>query len=629
MSVMSDGELQLTESNHASLAQSVAGRLPAALDKAFDAAAIVPDVRVSDDVVTRRSVVRIRHEGDGARMETILTMTDFSRSAENAVERAASLAARFAAPMQLVYDEDHAGRERLSERLSRLAMRALQLECRWDIEVTRSAGAGGVVQGLQVVDRRRALSPDPAGDWPGLASRLGRLAAPMLVVRRASSQPYRTVLLPYGSRAEAERLQATAARWFEGSHWEWFQLAPDATAHEWPPPAGPAAPAAATRHSDYLSSRRTRRRFMRGAADPVALIVNQAQCSAADLVIVTAPSCGAGRRLLRRTFQERLARQLGCDLLVLPTHEAAAPRALADSAPRAGAAGQDETGADTVPVLLAWTDLSPGAEAMLEKAGGLAQAQGMRLRLGYCRATDAPFDAPLARLRQRARHLQRLYQIPVDVVEQEVRTLEALCHHLRHCALTCVAQASTYGDVDLLQKLLQLRAVPVLVCRSGGDVPYDRILVPVALAPRSAELVRWTRLGGPRAQIELLHVCEFPGAAIDARGSTAPLALDYYLALAAFEAQRRMQALLPAAWVQRSSQHLAHGDVLTQIAARQAQGGHALVIVGATRWPAWLEFFRPSLARRLCRMLATDVLVVPQAAPSWRTSWRNVPGSAP
>lgn len=561
-------------------------------------------------------------------METILTMTDFSRSAENAVERAASLAARFAAPLQLVYDEDPAGRERLPERLLRLAMRGLQLERRWDIAVTRPANVGPVVQGLQVVDRRRALSPDPSGHWPGLATRLGRLTAPMLVVRRASSQPYRTVLLPYGSRAEVERLQATAARWFEGSHWEWFQFAPDASVHEWPPPAA-AAPAAVVRHSDYLSSRRNRRHFMSGAADPVALIVNQAQCSAADLVIVTAPSCSPAGRLLRRTFQERLARQLGCDLLVLPTHETAVPRATADCATRAEAAGQDETHADTVPVLLAWTDLSPGAEAMLEKAGGLAQAQGMRLRLAYCRATDVPFDVPLARLRQRARHLRRLFQMPVEVVDQEVRTLDALRHQLQHCTLSCVAQTSTSGDVDLVQTLLQLRLVPVLVFKAGGELPYERILVPVALAAHSAELVRWTRVGGPQAQIELLYVSESPGAAIDTRGSTAPLALDYYLTRARFEAQRRMHALLPAAWGQRSSLVLAHGDAMAQIAARQAQCGHALVIVGVTRRPAWLEFFRPSLARSLCRVLTSDVLVVPQAAPSWRTSWGRFQGSAP
>ena len=561
-------------------------------------------------------------------METILTMTDFSRSAENAVERAASLAARFSAPLQLVYDEDQAGRERLSERLLRLTMRALQLERRWDIAVTRPAGAGRIVQGLQVVDRQRALSTDPGSDWPGLTTRLGRLTAPMLVVRRASSQPYRSVLLPYGSRAEVERLQATAARWFEGSHWEWFQFAPDATAHEWPPPAL-AAPAAAVRHSDYLSSRRNRHRFMRGVADPVALIANQAQCSAADLVIVIAPSCGPGRRLLRRTFQERLAQQLGCDLLVLPAHEAAAPRAQTDSRPWADAAGRDETPADTVPVLLAWTDLSPGAEAMLEKAGGLAQAQGMRLRLAYCRATDVPFDVPLARLRQRARHLRRLFQMPVEVVEQEVRTLESLRHQLQHCAMTCVAQAPASSDIDLAQKLLQLRLVPVLVFGSGHGLPYERILVPVALAAHSAELVRWTRMGGPQAQIELLHVCESPGAVIDTRGSKAPLALDYYLARARFEGQRRLLALLPASWAPRSSQVLAHGDVLTQIAARQAQAGHALVIVGATRRPAWLAFFRPSLALGLCRVLTSDVLVVPQAAPSWRTSWGRFQGSAP
>lgn len=66
MSIMPDGELQLTESNHASLVQSFAGRLPAALDEAFHAADIVPDAQVPEDVVTLHSVVRIRHESDGA-----------------------------------------------------------------------------------------------------------------------------------------------------------------------------------------------------------------------------------------------------------------------------------------------------------------------------------------------------------------------------------------------------------------------------------------------------------------------------------------------------------------------------------------------------------------------------------
>ena len=66
MSIMPDGELQLTESNHASLVQSFSGRLPAALDEAFDAADIVPDAQVTDDVVTLHSVVQVRHETDGS-----------------------------------------------------------------------------------------------------------------------------------------------------------------------------------------------------------------------------------------------------------------------------------------------------------------------------------------------------------------------------------------------------------------------------------------------------------------------------------------------------------------------------------------------------------------------------------
>jgi nucleotide-binding universal stress UspA family protein len=479
-----------------------------------------------------------------------------------------------------------------------------------------------------VVDRQRALRPDAGGDWPGVATRLGRAAAPLLVVRRASSQPYRTVLLPYVSRSDAERLQAVAARWFDGSHWEWFQLAPRAAAHEWPPPVIASAPGGEVRHSDYLSSRRNRRSFMRGVADPVEQIVNQAQYSETDLVIVTAPRAGVGRRLLRRTFQERLARRLGCDLLVLPAEEAGASPLHVASAQSLDAGRQKEPGTDTLPVLLAWTDLSPRAEALLEKAGSLAAAQGLRLRLGYCRTTDVPFDAPLARLKQRARHLRRLFERPVEVIEQEIRTLEELRHQLQQCTLSCVAQASTPGHVDVLHKLLQLRIVPVLVFKTAGDVPYDRILVPVSLMPDSAELVRWAQLGGPQAQVELLHVCESPGAAFDARASTAPLVLDYYLARARQEVQRRMHALLPAGWAQRSGKVLAYGDVGTQIATRQRQGGHALVIVGATRRPAWLEFFRPSLARRLCRVLLADVLVVPQPAPSWREWWRHSQGSA-
>lgn len=271
------------------------------------------------------------------------------------------------------------------------------------------------------------------------------------------------------------------------------------------------------------------------------------------------------------------------------------------------------------PLVLVLTSLGAEAGGYLERAAALAQAQGARLRLAYCPDPGARLGHPLPRLKQRARYLGRLLGRPVETLDVELQTPEALRQRLDDCTLVCMAKPARgrrSGQQRWLRCLLDWRLRPLLLVGPGGQRPYAKLLLPLSLGPGSPGLLHWAETLAPQAALELLHVTQWPEQAAGRRPSAAPSVLDEMLHQAWSSLRRRLRSVSATLDEDptRLRCSLAQGSVCGAIHKLQMRHGHDLVVVGIRARKPWLSWLWPDLASRLARCLDCDLLVIPQNA---------------
>lgn len=267
---------------------------------------------------------------------------------------------------------------------------------------------------------------------------------------------------------------------------------------------------------------------------------------------------------------------------------------------------------------------SPGAQesGYLEKVAALAEFSGARLRLADCSNRAPDFERPLARLKQRARHLGRMLGWPVETVDVEIRTAQELRRQVEDCALVCIARSARtwrpgLRERDLLHALVALRTRPVLAMGDGklrGHGGYVSALAPVSLGPHSRELLDWARRMAPSAPLEVLHVTEVQEHAGGLRASAPPSVLERMQRRSWIALRQRLRMLAAGLGDEEAgvTQTLVHGVVPDAIGRRHVGGRHDLVVVGIGPRRRWLPFPWPTLAQYLARWLSGDVLVIPQ-----------------
>lgn len=257
--------------------------------------------------------------------------------------------------------------------------------------------------------------------------------------------------------------------------------------------------------------------------------------------------------------------------------------------------------------LLALTTLDGQSNRFLEKAAALAVTLGARLRLAYCSDDIAPFDAPLARLEQRTRHLARLFDVPVDMVHEDIRSLDTLRACLAQCTLVAVSHPMPSAGAkpparELLGRLIRLRSVPVLVIRPETHGFYRKVLVPVSLGSDPAAGVRWAMALARHATIDLFHAADPASLPMGER----------------IDAYRRMGNLTrglddpPRKFVYT----VGRGPVETAIVQEQRDKQQDLVVLGDPPQSLWSRLWRPPLAARLIGGLSSDVLFIPRTRAS-------------
>lgn len=270
-------------------------------------------------------------------------------------------------------------------------------------------------------------------------------------------------------------------------------------------------------------------------------------------------------------------------------------------------------------VLLAITSLDAEAKSYLEKVAVLAKASGARLRLAYCSKQASAVEHPMARLKQRARHLGRLLNRPVETVDVEIQTLAELRRQLEGCAVACIGKPKRDGRLkswgrDVLGALIDLRIRPVLAVEPGNAVPYASTLAAVALGPNSPQLLRWARAMAPDSTVELLHVTEFPESLARMDLSQPKSVLDQALQTSRAALQHRLRELSDELGDGSADLtcSLVSGELTEVIDRRQRSEAHDLVVVGISSRKPWLPLLRPVLAQQLVGRLSGDLLVVPQ-----------------
>lgn len=285
------------------------------------------------------------------RIQNILAVTDFSRTAEQALDRAALLAAQHRCTLAVLYAAERAD-PNVHDPAVRLAQRAGQLTRRHGIEVhllpLAEAGPAAIRAVLCAAKQADVLVLDarPASGWLARrAQRGGWLAqvlraspCPVLVVQGPAGQPYAHVLVDAAHDA-CEGVLRRAGALEPRATLEWFHAARPQGVRSLRLQCGEAfaralrsrrqpqqAPRCAVHVSDAFEARRNRVGLATGGIDAVRQLAIQQQSTGADLVALVQPRRSALMAWLQPGAACRLlAGEDGvvCDVLVLPRGPAA------------------------------------------------------------------------------------------------------------------------------------------------------------------------------------------------------------------------------------------------------------------------------------------------------------------
>lgn len=274
-------------------------------------------------------------------LQHVLALTDFSTTGEQALERAAQVAASHGASLRLLYAADRHD-SKFSDPHARLDQRARQLARRHGLQVRAVHGSGDALNDLDsllrstdllVVDaaRQRSLR----GFWRGatVAQLVRRHGCPVLVVKQAVAAGYRQVLVAVDLSRRSRALVGYAGAFEREAPLELFHAlqshgerhlraadVPLETLQSYRQAMTRQAHDRLLRLSTSFDTRRNRYRLAVNRGDPAYQASVQQQVSQADLMVV-----GKGRRhaLLDGWWPSlawRLVGLAGCDVLVVPDH---------------------------------------------------------------------------------------------------------------------------------------------------------------------------------------------------------------------------------------------------------------------------------------------------------------------
>lgn len=273
--------------------------------------------------------------------------------------------------------------------------------------------------------------------------------------------------------------------------------------------------------------------------------------------------------------------------------------------------------------IVAVSDFTAQSAHVLERAALIARQHRIALRLVHLAGSrHTRLTNPLPRLGLRARQLARRHEIAVHAMEQSA-SLERVLAEARESTLLVIGPLLQrhwarphLGTV--LDQVVRSGVCPMLVVRQAPVRPYQRVLVAIDLSPGSKPLIDFAQRFATPTVMKLFHAVDtIEGAPM--RSVRIPLqAIQGNRAGSRLHARDRLSRLLGSLegapcmtqthWL---AMDVGHGDPAYSAALHQLATQTELVVVGERHRSALARMFAGSVAQRLARWAAGDVLIAP------------------
>lgn len=271
--------------------------------------------------------------------------------------------------------------------------------------------------------------------------------------------------------------------------------------------------------------------------------------------------------------------------------------------------------------ILVATDLSVREDHAVLRAQQIALAHRSELKLMYLpHRGEIPLVNAARMLASLARQSQEQMQRPVSTVPVQSHGLDDLLAGSRHADLVVLPErherstAAHLFEPPLLQ-FMRKCSVPVLVARGTANIPYESIVVGADLSDRSAVLAGIAAGLHEDAEVYLYHALDTRDEAHLRSAEVSERVVRTFQDERREFARRRMREL---------THRLGAGDRCVITVVERGDPGRGavlmqqhtkadLLIVGTRQKPAWKDFLFGSVAGRILRSGASDVLVVPDS----------------
>lgn len=285
--------------------------------------------------------------------------------------------------------------------------------------------------------------------------------------------------------------------------------------------------------------------------------------------------------------------------------------------------------------ILAVSDFTAQSSHVLERAALLARQHQITLRLIHLAEGSHTFLAdPLARLGLRARQLARRHEIAVHAMEQSA-SLEAVLAEARASTLLVMGPLSQrswkrFHRGTTLDQAVHGSVSPLLVVKQAPVRPYERVLVAIDLSPRSKPLIDFAGRFSTPTVLKLFHAVDTIEDTRLRSVNVSPEAIQAHRFGSRRQARDRLAQLIgaldtppPGSQGHPLAYDVGNGDPAYSAALHQQATQAELVVVGQRRRSPWAQFFTGSVAQRLARWSAGDVLIAPLDPPRGATNTEN------
>ena len=284
-----------------------------------------------------------------------------------------------------------------------------------------------------------------------------------------------------------------------------------------------------------------------------------------------------------------------------------------------GASHFESTSAVTPYSVLAVTDFSERGDYALARAAHLCVEHGATLKLLYTAYPGEPPPPDAAcRLAHHALQLGQRHGIRVRSVTQLAFSPEdvlasARCADLLVWGTAPVRDARSFFIGQPVECMLRTCQRPILIVRSSPQGPYRGVVVGVDFSEASRGLVKLGFALNKHAQVELFHAISTANEGKLRFAEVSEHAIKAYRNECRRYAQDRMFWLTDSYDARRNRvlSAIGHGDPARQVVVQQQRSGAELIVVGKHPASAVSDFVFGSIAHRVLRDSATDVLVVP------------------